>query len=299
MTGSSPITTADHFVAARMTSDWVAHGPVGDPLEILLYTVTADAAVAAVLVYLIGASRLRRYRAGRARLPRWRVAAFVSGVAVTMAVISPPVDHVVHELFAVHMAQHIALAFVAAPLLVLGCPLLVMSVALGRQLQAPWASGAWEARLAESTPFALALAVFHVVTWYVWHLPAVYQLALETTVVHVVEHSMLMLSGMALTWHAVSVRSALGGLAGASISMIGVAPLAALLVFASGAWYDGGLAEQHGLTALEDQQLGGALMWFPGSLAYLAAVTAIVLRRLGRFQGEAAATSRVPYMPLS
>lgn len=283
----------------ELASGWVAHGGSEGSAELMLFGLAVKAAAATICVYLIGVLRLHRYRAGRIRLPRWRASAFVAGVLVMLVVVSPPVDRVVHELFSVHMLQHVVLAFVAAPLLVLGSPLFVIGVALGRILQPiRYTAARWDHRHA-SIGIALGLAGFHVSTWYLWHLPVAYELALGNPVVHACEHAMLMASGMALTWHAMSAAPALGAMTGALVSMVGVAPLAALLVFASRSWYDSGLPERYGLTALEDQQLGGALMWFPGSLAYLAAVAAIVVRRLAMPHGELPTTSRAPYMPLS
>jgi putative membrane protein len=101
---------------------------------------------------------------------------------------------------------------------------------------------------------------------------------------------MFVVSGMTLAWHAAMAAPGLGAALGTLISMLGVMPLAALLVFTGGYWYSGHDAAAYGLTDLEDQQLGGALMWFPGSLAYLVAIAIVLLRRLA---GQPDATAPV------
>ena len=53
--------------------------------------------------------------------------------------------------------------------------------------------------------------------------------------------------------------------------------LGALLTFAPSLWYPAYATTTAGwgLTALEDQQLGGLIMWIPGGFAYLVATLAI------------------------
>ena len=62
-------------------------------------------------------------------------------------------------------------------------------------------------------------------------------------------------------------------------TMLHTGALGALLTFSPSAWYRG---YQHtaafGLSALEDQQLGGLIMWIPGGTAYLAAGLMLVFR---------------------
>jgi putative membrane protein len=60
--------------------------------------------------------------------------------------------------------------------------------------------------------------------------------------------------------------------------------LAALLTWSEVIWYPSyiGAGEAFGMEALEDQQLGGLIMWVPGGLAYLIAGLALVAQWLGR-----------------
>lgn len=259
--------------------DVLAHG-ADSPAGIALFTILAAASVVAAAVYLVGARRLRRGAAGRRTLPTWRVTAFAGALVVALAAVSPPVDGFAHELFSAHMTQHLVLAFVVAPLVVLGRPVVVCGAAAGRTVALPRRWRRFWVRHRRSIVTALLLAAVHAFCWYLWHLPGPYDLALRNPLIHGLEHAMLVLSGIVLCWHALIARPVLAAVAGALVSMLAVAPLAAMLVFAARPWYTSHLLGDSALTPLEDQQLGGALMWFPGSLAYLAAVALAVVRHL-------------------
>jgi putative membrane protein len=57
--------------------------------------------------------------------------------------------------------------------------------------------------------------------------------------------------------------------------MLHTGALGALLTFAPHPWYLHYAAGAFGLTALEDQQLGGLVMWVPGGLTYMVAGLAL------------------------
>lgn len=268
----------------------LAHGE-GETVGVAVYWLVAAASVAAWAVYLEGARRLRRGPGGRRAVPSWRVMSLTGALAVALLAVSPPVDHLAHELFSAHMVQHLVLAFVVAPLLVLGRPVLVTGVVLGRGVRPPLPLRRWWARHRRSVWTALALAGAHAAGWYLWHLPGPYDLALHQPLVHALEHLTLVLTGVVLTWHAMVARPVLAAVGGALVSMLAVTPLAVMLVFAARPWYTSHLHSGHGLTPLEDQQIGGALMWFPGSLAYLGAVCIAIVRHLSEAGGPVAATA--------
>jgi putative membrane protein len=257
----------------------LAHG-AESPAGLALFTMFAAGSAIALAGYLAGARRLRRGEGGRRALPGWRVGAFAAALTVALLAVSPAVDELAHELFTAHMVQHLVLAFVVAPLLVLGRPALVAGAVAGRTVTVPRRWRRRWVRHRRSVRVALVLAAVHAGCWYLWHLPGPYDLALRNPLVHGLEHLMLVLSGLVLAWHALIARPVLAATAGALASMLAVAPLAAMLVFAARPWYASHLSGGTTLTPLEDQQLGGALMWFPGSLAYLVAVAVAVARHL-------------------
>jgi cytochrome c oxidase assembly factor CtaG len=216
----------------------------------------------------------RRRAAGTAR-PR-RLATFLTGVAVTLLSVTSPVATVGGQLLWAHMVQHLSLTVVAAPLLALGAPIATIRQGLPPGPRHAVARGARRSRrlrrrIGDPPALVVATAVHIVVLW-VWHAPGLYDAAVTVDAIHGLEH-VLFLSTAVWVWSEVVATArrsrrfqALATLClGALIAQGGV--LGALLTFAGRsvyAVYTGG----GGLSALEDQQLGGALMWVPPGFVY-------------------------------
>jgi putative membrane protein len=261
----------------------VAHALVGpddalrawpfDPLVIL------GLATAAV-VYALGSMRLRR--AGR--WSKRRAAAFWAGaVALGVALLSP-LDAVGETLFSAHMAQHLLLVVVAAPLFVVGRPVAKWLAALPA---GPKRTAARARAAISFIPRALRrpLVAFGVVTvaMWSWHVPTLYEAAVVNEPVHALEHGSFLIASM-LAWSVAlrrrrrDVSNAFGRALFLVAHALQGALLGALLVFASTPLYSvhrGGPA-LWGLTALQDQQLAGALMWIPPAAVYLVAIAVVL-----------------------
>jgi putative membrane protein len=174
------------------------------------------------------------------------------GVA-SLALISPLCALSV-SLFSARVGQHMVLILCAAPLLAMATP----PVSLRWARRALW----------------LATFTFFVALWF-WHMPAPYDATFENTAIYWAMHLTLFGSAIAL-WRAL-LRSPreIGGdvlLAGALTSMQ-MGFLGAILTTASRALYFPHLATTQlwGLAPLQDQALGGVLMWVPGILLFLGA----------------------------
>ncbi|MEZ5410137.1 MAG: cytochrome c oxidase assembly protein [Acidimicrobiales bacterium] len=189
------------------------------------------------------------------RRPWLLVTAFV----VTAVAVAPPIGGWADELLLGHMAQHLVLA-VVVPLLAAG----------GLRRPTPVGGG----RLALVT-------AAHVGTLAVWHLPALYDGAVDSSRLHAVEHLTMLAGGLAF-WPLVLVSP--GGLLALFTAGLGSGALAALLTLSPRPLYQAHLvsAPAHGLTALGDQQLAGAVMWVPGGLVYAGVAVALLLRWLAR-----------------
>src|SRR5206468_5225942 len=99
---------------------------------------------------------------------RWQIACFTAGWLTLVIALVSPVDVLGGILFSAHMVQHELLMIVAAPLVVLGRPLVVMLWALPASWHAKfgWAFGnAW-------WNSAAATALFHAAALWMWHVPA-------------------------------------------------------------------------------------------------------------------------------
>jgi len=94
---------------------------------------------------------------------------------------------------------------------------------------------------------------------------------------HVLQHTCFFVTAFVFWWAVFGSRAA-GAMSVACLftTMLRTSTLAVLLTFAPAPWYAHDAIIPFGLTALEDQQLGGLVMWVPGACAYIVARLAIV-----------------------
>lgn len=239
---------------------------------------------AGALLYAAGAHRLRSGPAGRRAVPGWRIACGAGAVVATLLALASPLEPLAGTLFTAHMLQHELLVLLVAPLVVLSRPVVVGGLAL---------RPAWRRRILTlrvpprlGTPALVAAAVLlHAVTLWVWHVPSLYEAALASDAVHVVEHVTMAGGAVPLWWLAVDARGRRTGapvVLGLLVAAIQSSVLAGMLTFAGEPLYRlpaAGLAAW-GMTPLEDQQAAGGMMWFPGGLTYIVAGSAAFLRWL-------------------
>ena len=248
--------------------------------------------LAAALGYGAGLWRLWA-NAGRGRGVSLRQAgAFGLGWLALAAALLSPLDSLGGWLFSAHMVQHELLMVVAAPLLVVGRPLATWAWALSprqRRSVGRWVHGRHWAALWAVLTDPLAAWAMHALALWAWHVPAAFEAALRHEGWHILQHSSFF--GTALFfWWATLGRDPRGrygpGHSAAYLftTMLHTAALGALLSLAPTPWYapyipaTGAL----GFDPVEDQQLGGLVMWVPAGLAYVAATLAVVGRTLLR-----------------
>jgi putative membrane protein len=133
-------------------------------------------------------------------------------------------------------------------------------------------------RVVEATWRALTEPVgawlFHAAALWAWHLPVLFAAAVLDDDVHALQHATFLAAALCFWWSVLQPRGRPGGAGLASVftTMLHTGALGALLTFAPRPWYTVYEATgRYGLTLLEDQQLGGLVMWVPGGLAYLVA----------------------------
>jgi cytochrome c oxidase assembly factor CtaG len=242
------------------------------------------------LVYLRGWRRLHAQMPERFDGPR--LAAFLAGLTVLYLAVASPLDAFAGLLLSVHMIQHLLLTMVVAPLLLLGLP----QIPLLRGLPAPFARGALGPFLAAPEVRALGRALSHPVvallsfvaaTW-LWHLPALYELALRAPGWHAFEHACFLFTALLFWWPVVAPWpsvpvwprwAVLPYLLGADLANTA---LSALFSFSDGVIYPTYATAPRlgGTSALGDQSAAGALMWVLGAVAYLVPAAAIAVRLL-------------------
>lgn len=231
------------------------------------------------LVYLRGAQARRSW-------PVWRTALFFLGLAALLVSLASAIDAIALELFSIHMVQHMLLLVVAAPLLLLGAPvrplLRGLPAALRRSVVRALARNTAFRALVHLLRQPLVAAGLYVVGLYGWHIPALYDAAVESPMIHVLEHTWFLVTAL-LFWSVVidpvpfratlpyAARIPFLLLVGAAQNTI----LGGLLAFSERPYYLPYLTTtaKYGLDPATDQRLGGAIMWVPGDLIFLAAAS--------------------------
>ena len=239
---------------------------------------------AAAVLYARGLRLLWDEHVGRG-IRVWEAACFLAGwIAAALALLSP-LHALSEQLFVAHMLQHELLMVVAAPLLVLGRPLVPSLWALpsparrriGAVTRRPRVRAVWRALTTPTVAF-----VIHGAAIWIWHAPPLFQATLENEAVHAAQHASFIGTALLFWWTIVQARGP-GGRSRSSgfgvavlllfATTLHTGALGALLTFSRTLWYPAyaSAAAAWGLTPFEDQQLAGLLMWIPASVAYLVA----------------------------
>jgi putative membrane protein len=246
-------------------------------------------------LYALGIARLWR-RAGVGRgVGRAQALRFALGWLALYVALLSPVDTGGDTLFCVHMVQHELLMVVAAPLLVLGRPLEAWAWGLPASWRGRFARVAhWRglARAWDAVTEPVGAWCIHFAALWAWHVPRFFEAALESESIHVAQHASFLASAL-LFWWAVFGRGVKrpdgASMALLFTTMMHTSALGALLTFAPTPWYSHYVGTTM-LSPVEDQQLGGLVMWVPGGVSYLVAGLWIVAGWLRRPAPRAALT---------
>ena len=240
-----------------------------DPYAWSLHPEASLAVVGLVAAYVLAT---RRYPASRGRR-----AAFAAGALLLLATAVTPLDPLSYHLLTAHLLQNVVLAEWAPALLVLGVPP-TLAAALTR------------ARVARAlTTPAVALTLW-LATYFAWHVPWLYDTALEHTALLHLEHASYVAAGLLLWWPVLQeAPHALAPGARATylfVAFVLVSPLGLLLALLPEPVYefydDAGL---WGLSPLTDQQIAGVTMAGEEAIVFFAAFTFYFLRFLRDEEG--------------
>ena len=205
---------------------------------------------------------------------------FGLGLLALWVALETPIDTISdYYLDSVHMLQHVLLAFVAPPLMLLG-----LSPGMAAQLaRVPGVRA-----VTEPIPAQVIAALIMIV----WHLPPLYDATLYNAGVHVLEHVMFIASGIVVYWpmlEATSAQSAWQMSPGAKLVYMLLATLpqdavALPLIFSRVPFYDFYTHAPRlipGYTALIDQTIAGAVLMIMGKATMAVAAVAIFFRWFG------------------
>ncbi len=234
---------------------------------------------------LYGRGILELSQRGRAKaVSRWETVSFAAGWLVVALALLSPLHDASEQLFSAHMVQHELLMAVAAPLLVLGRPLVVMLWSLPAPARHVAANVAHQAAVRRTWSVAtrpLVAWLFHGVAIWTWHMPPLFESTLHSEMIHALQHACFLGSGLLFWWSVVhgQRRAARGtSIVYLFTTAVHTGVLGALLTFSRVPWYPAYAngAAAWGLTPMADQQLAGLIMWIPASVAYLVAALATI-----------------------
>jgi len=233
-----------------------------------------------VSVTVVGAAyfiRVRKLRRSGRPTPVLRQASFYLGLLILLGALISPIDTIGESrVFYVHMVQHLMLGDLAPLAIVLG---------LSGAILRPVLALPWIGRLRVLAHPLVALPLW-AIAFYAWHVPSLYQAALENPTVHVLEHLCFFATGL-LMW-AVVVEPLPGpawfgtGAKAAYVLVVRTlgAVLASILIWAGQPLYPQYAAGERlwGISPLTDQTIGGAIMFTEGATITLIVFAWLFLR---------------------
>ncbi|MCA9916089.1 MAG: cytochrome c oxidase assembly protein [Anaerolineae bacterium] len=198
---------------------------------------------------------------------KWQRFAFHSGTFAVFLALASPLDPLADQaLFSAHMIQHMLLTFVGPLLWVVSVPGWLVDKLLPFNFMKKGFS-------ALTRPIS-AFLIFNGVMWF-WHIPALYDAALQNEALHIFEHLAFMGSAVIGWWPVFGRYGQRHGMVEKLVylvaSMFACTALSAIIALSPRLLYSfyGDSPIQFGLTALTDQQIGGAIMWLPGDMIYM------------------------------
>jgi putative membrane protein len=217
-------------------------------------------------------------------ISRARKISFGAGLATIVIALMSPIGVLADDyLLSVHMFQHVMLTIAAPVLILLGIPAWMYTPVTRAFDGKPWR--VWRVL----TLPVVAFAVFQL-PYAVYHVPAIYELSLQYLPVHIAAHMFMLLAAL-VSWWAVLAPNRELGKAAPAIAMIYLFVqtipgqiVGAMITYSDHVLYPKYSAADRafGLTALDDQQIGGLIMWIGTSTIYLVAVAIIFFRWAAR-----------------
>jgi putative membrane protein len=228
--------------------------------------------------YFLIIGPLRHRFPGSRPVPARQVASFSAALAAMVLSLQGPLHELSdYFLFSAHMVQHLVLILVMPALLLAGIPDWMLRPAIGvRAIRA----------VARTLTLPLIAFGLNNAIFLAWHFPGPYDLMMRDHGIHIAMHLTIMVTGVIMWWPVMSPLPELPRIAPplqmVYLFLAGVPMMisAALITFSRSALYSWYVEAPRifGISALDDQRLGGVIMWVPGGLVLWIAITAVYFR---------------------
>jgi cytochrome c oxidase assembly factor CtaG len=221
-----------------------------------------------------------------------QMTAFMGGIISIWIAVASPLAELDHELLTVHMMQHLLLMAVAPPLILLGRPALSLLHGMpGRFLHAlvgPFPRGAPVRQVGKIIIHPVFCWIAATMTVIGWHLPAVFVLGLHSALWHQIQHASFLLAGFLFWWPVIQpwlsvLRSPQWALPlYLFLATLPCDALSAFLTFCGRVVYPSYLSPSRPfpISALQDQEWAGVLMWVCVTFIYMVPALALTVRIL-------------------
>jgi putative membrane protein len=269
----------------------LAHGSSGGSVDLMAGWAWWITAITVVVIVWYAAGVRRRARHGR-RESLWRQAAFYSGVLILHFAVEPPLDVLEEHLFSAHMFQHMIIRMVGPMLLALSVPLANLIAGLPRVLRSyvlkPLVSARPLRKLWQFLVHPFWAALLWMAAFYVWQWPPFFNMTVSHEGVDDLQHVVLLITALFFWWMAFDPRGRPGAVRYGTRVLTVLATLfpniliGAYITFTrldlyrayelSGRIWDVGQAL--------DQQIGGLIIWVPGSMMTVIGVLIVFSRWL-------------------
>lgn len=198
-------------------------------------------------------------------------------------------------LFSAHMVQHLLLTLLVPPLLIAGTPGWMLRPALQFRAVAAVAGFLTNPKVCFAA-FNLVLAA--------WHVPELYNTAMANHYVHITQHLMFMAAAVMLWWPILSPLPELPRLAYPMqmlylfLTTLPMSVVAVYITYSDNLLYPAYAAAPRilGILPLEDQVIGGLIMWIPGGLIFFA-VIGVIFFRWQQHGEDTVAAAQVDWQP--
>ena len=250
-------------------------------------------------VYINGFTHIRTLRSRSTSrdvvglVPYWRLLSYLSGLLCIILALLSPVEVLAGQLFFMHMIQHMLLVMCAPPLLLVSNPFPILLWGLPEKVRdvvaGLFVGNSLLRKLLRRFAGAGASWTIFVIVYIGWHDPMLYEAALRSKFVHDIEHISFFLVSMLFWWHVTSAaprvhqKLAYGRRIAYLLVTVPVNMITGVIItFSRQPIYEHYVKIQRpwSLTVMQDQMLGGIIMWIPGSMMLIVAIIVLVVRMM-------------------